>query len=1382
MSPYSQPSPNMVNYSQQSPKMSPYSQHSPKMSPYSQQSPKMSPYSQVSPAYHQTQLVAPQTSPSYPPKTMSPVVPQTSQQKPDPAYSVPSFELNKEAGSHLMKDQPSTKPSEFGLLPKASSRSNTDSPRLETPPGLALPTTSEDPPQLRHSLTLAGSTKIDSTVVTKSLQINRVTATTSTVSSSNLTNYTSNPISGMASMTNKIKLLESKMQTAKSKSAVEKNIEDNSLKNWWKPQIELKKFKPPCIANDNGETEKLEDSPVIEPDMYSNLRESTFDLDVGTTKLEGAASNIRSTDNNVNGKNKLDTELDASIPSCLDAKQETAKTDSLLLSTENTITNQLLVAADDLSAPVHSKPSSKQSLDYSICEKPDQVLSTKPRALQPTELTQLLIASKKQIPPVCLNQKGIQDSSSVPYDSKQQRTLDSYPTPNLERMEIKNSGIPGPSAVTWKRKSTEDSPNVFQAKKRKIDKSLATGNDIYQFEDEKEDGSCSVTTTIKEDKVCKGPVYKYKSALISRDIDTDAKVDKVIDDVTQVDNFDNSLHISHEQQSASKKRTKRPKHEEWSVVKKQSLKGVKLGPHDDCEEIEEDKQLVLPKNNSIWGLTNIPKSSQKVTENDTCEVVSTVIEQPKTEGKVAVDKWYQAFGAASDMKSKKKNERVLLKKDIKQELEEKSTRSILDIPPEARRKTRPNFGGIQLFSPDWSRLVKRHHDRCRVPPSLDSSRTLNPKILVGQTTPKKSYEDFARKDMVSPPDLLTMERERMEAKALTEFSTTRSPEEDLGGELPSIVETILANRKKLRQGAKMGRMYRIPFQKEKKRIVVKGVVESAMPEDNMGLLPTPGLPQLTTETREVLLGNQSTVSFGNFRQYTLNKYLDFGEHGKPRPTSWSPEVLDSKTRSKSSASQSMPSLKEIFGVDSPLKRIKSKKDKKDPDRDKDREAALDQKVKKVKTKKEPVDTHKTEPTIKPNVKDKFVPVEKEEDDTFAFSQEIGEPTEDENLLQSELGGFALDLLDDNPSWMKQVTIQNLVVWEPIQPVSAKKKKPKKKRGKRSGWDFAVGKRKSKSSRDVSRASSPVMEEIHDIEYTLNNVILESNRWVVDKNAGETILQRASKMGYPDVVAYAVGMQDMSVREKDYAGFTPLDKAAFRGHHEVAKVLLMYGADPSSGVKGTRALHDAVEGGSRETVQTLLCYGADPMLHNYSGCMPLDLAKGEKNMKAYLYNILADLHGKPPNVRGHPAPVVERWNVSHSPEFHDPRLDPKLSESCQTTENTTVCGLDDFIFEVSSQPLPTEFQFFDRQGDFVLYRELKEFAKKFGHHKGDIKNKCYIIEMKKSDFLKTSHCKQMDRRHVEVKYHEREEEDTLILVKVDKFVRKILNAERISVPR
>jgi len=548
--------------------------------------------------------------------------------------------------------------------------------------------------------------------------------------------------------------------------------------------------------------------------------------------------------------------------------------------------------------------------------------------------------------------------------------------------------------------------------------------------------------------------------------------------------------------------------------------------------------------------------------------------------------------------------------------------------------------------------------------------------------------------------------------------------------------------------------------------MTKAVMESSSNEDNLGLIPTPGLPLLDLGSKEVPLVTQSNSTYGNFRLYTLNNYLDFGEQGKP--STWTPEVLDSKTRSKASSAIIGPAFREIFGTDTPLAKIKGKKDKREVDHSKE------EPIKKAKTKKE----IEIETPVQPIFKEKIVQKEKELDDTFAFSQEVGEPTEEENILQTELGGFALDLLDDNPSWIKEVTIQNLVVWEPIQPISIKKKKPKKKKGKRCGWDFPVGKRKSKTSREPSRASSPVYEEIHDIEYTLENVVQESNRWVVDKNAGETILQRACKMGYPDVVAYAVGMQEMSVKEKDYAGFTPMDKAAFRGNHEVVRILLKYGADPSSGVKGTRALHDAVEGSSRETVEALLSYGADPLLHNYSGSMPIDLAEGEKNMKKYLVNILADLHGKVPNVRG-VVPLVERWNVSHAPEFYDPSLDPRISEPFEKKE---VESGENFMFEVSSHPLPTEFLLLDREGSFVLYRELKEFAKKFGHHKGDIKTKCYIIEMKKSEFLKTSRCTLLDRREVEVKYHVREEEDTIILVKVDKFVKKILNSEMISVSR
>ena len=58
-----------------------------------------------------------------------------------------------------------------------------------------------------------------------------------------------------------------------------------------------------------------------------------------------------------------------------------------------------------------------------------------------------------------------------------------------------------------------------------------------------------------------------------------------------------------------------------------------------------------------------------------------------------------------------------------------------------------------------------------------------------------------------------------------------------------------------------------------------------------------------------------------------------------------------------------------------------------------------------------------------------------------------------------------------------------------------------------------------------------------------------------------------------MVAYALDKLSMGSMERDYAGLTPLHKSALKGHDKVTEILLSYGADPSAGVKGTRALHE-----------------------------------------------------------------------------------------------------------------------------------------------------------------------------------------------------------------
>ena len=210
---------------------------------------------------------------------------------------------------------------------------------------------------------------------------------------------------------------------------------------------------------------------------------------------------------------------------------------------------------------------------------------------------------------------------------------------------------------------------------------------------------------------------------------------------------------------------------------------------------------------------------------------------------------------------------------------------------------------------------------------------------------------------------------------------------------------------------------------------------------------------------------------------------------------------------------------------------------------------------------------------------------------------------------------------------------------------------------------------------------------------------------------------------------------------------------------------------------------AIEGGNPSTARVLLSYGADPLLHDYSGNMPLDLAT-ERTMQLYFTNILADLHGKVPtrakSESTYSTSVLTRWNVSHCPEFHLPpqhlfvknsKGRPKKEEEIFTFE----------AFEAPEAMEPAFFQLKEKEGDWLLYKDLKDYSRKHCSSKQDIKSKGTLLEMKKTEFLRSSHCKQLDRGGVEVRYQEIDDEDSVTLVKVDKFVRKILSMEVTEMP-
>ena len=364
-------------------------------------------------------------------------------------------------------------------------------------------------------------------------------------------------------------------------------------------------------------------------------------------------------------------------------------------------------------------------------------------------------------------------------------------------------------------------------------------------------------------------------------------------------------------------------------------------------------------------------------------------------------------------------------------------------------------------------------------------------------------------------------------------------------------------------------------------------------------MSTPGLPDVNEQAIE---DDQIIISYTSFRRQTLLRYLDASQDHSPelkaKLLDWKPEVLENKTRHQTTKAREVTAYKEIFGLDLPgiVKKPKTghrKKAKIEPqsqpkkdEKAKDAEKPARKTPKKAKKMPPVATTVDTVVTVSEPGSDKISAA----DAATAAVDEDGPITEDAELLQTELQSYALDLLDTNVSWERKKVIQNLVIWEPVtDPAllalppkavvsgtvagsavsvnvnsgnlgsSSRKGKNKKVRKRQSGLDFSRKKSIGKGSRDASRAHSPVQssedQSSKEIVHTLANVLTDSRHMVLDRSAGETILHRAAKMGYPDVIAFALDMSKMSATIKDNAGFPPLHKAALKGHAEIVDYLI-----------------------------------------------------------------------------------------------------------------------------------------------------------------------------------------------------------------------------------
>uniref|UniRef100_A0A8C5S4G4 BCL6 corepressor n=1 Tax=Laticauda laticaudata TaxID=8630 RepID=A0A8C5S4G4_LATLA len=97
---------------------------------------------------------------------------------------------------------------------------------------------------------------------------------------------------------------------------------------------------------------------------------------------------------------------------------------------------------------------------------------------------------------------------------------------------------------------------------------------------------------------------------------------------------------------------------------------------------------------------------------------------------------------------------------------------------------------------------------------------------------------------------------------------------------------------------------------------------------------------------------------------------------------------------------------------------------------------------------------------------------------------------------------------------------------------------------------------------------------------------EARRLIVNKNAGETLLQRAARLGYEEVVLYCLENKVCDANHRDNAGYCALHEACARGWLSIVQHLLEYGADVNcSAQDGTRWISPFSKGGSMSDHQS-----------------------------------------------------------------------------------------------------------------------------------------------------------------------------------------------------
>ncbi|XP_057666369.1 putative mediator of RNA polymerase II transcription subunit 26 [Diorhabda carinulata] len=574
---------------------------------------------------------------------------------------------------------------------------------------------------------------------------------------------------------------------------------------------------------------------------------------------------------------------------------------------------------------------------------------------------------------------------------------------------------------------------------------------------------------------------------------------------------------------------------------------------------------------------------------------------------------------------------------------------ISELTSAIRPSKKPSFGDGSAFYPGWEEGVYKYKKSLRMPPTL--IQVTRPPVFHRLSTSLPDLDPCPQSPTASIPNDdkdAKIKEKRIKSEPDSDAESNYSDFNVFSKKInydsegscsikslpntPAGKETSILDRLLEKCGGRKRKKY-----KRKDDHSPKTVPKSENPVE---LLPTPSLEIKQEDDKKTKkLSNSPVIKAESpllgFRKSTMSNFKDafLKRSNNILNNQFTTVVLNSRTRRETRVQKQRATIKEVFGEDRPasappvtcLNDIQIKEEN---------ASCLGNLVVRLEKKD---DLIREATDLKRDTK---------RETTESNKDGTGDPIEPKPSIKIETED---SMIDEDTRSLDDVTVKSETASVDGDDGSASGRKRGKfgkiRRKFSSGFDYIRKKKKVKKDavenesaekKKKKSAVSKTLESVDDIQR-------EIKTWVLNKGIGETHLHRAARLGYTDVTAYCLEKTDCPPSPRDNAGYTPLHWACSKGHLQIAKLLLLYGANPSESAQGgIRPLHEAVENGFVEIARLLLSYGADPTLATYSGLTPLALTNDEVT-KDFLMNHLNDIEGE----------VASQWYSTGPASIFDP---------------------------------------------------------------------------------------------------------------------------------